>query len=245
MKTIKITKFFETDYIDAAQYISLRNIASFCDGLKNSSRKTVFAITKKHIRKDVKVSRLKSTVAEMTEYLHGEDNLSSVIVNMAKRYVGTNNLPLLKDSGNFGKRLINDASADRYISTHGEIYLEKIFNEDDFFSLQHQVFEKVDIEPRYYVPTLPMLLINGSKYGIAVGFKQDILARPLGEMLKATKNYIKTGEFIAPKPGWNGFKGEVRKVDGTFVSLFHNETLCENDQWKGWSDIYLKMVVQE
>jgi hypothetical protein len=38
-------------------------------------------------------------------------------------------------------------------------------------------------------------------------------------------------------------KNEVKKVDGTFISLFHNETLSENEKWKGWSDIYKKMVI--
>ncbi len=37
-------------------------------------------------------------------------------------------------------------------------------------------------------------------------------------------------------------KQEVKNVNGTFVSLFHNETLSENNHWKGWSEIYNKMV---
>ncbi len=40
-------------------------------------------------------------------------------------------------------------------------------------------------------------------------------------------------------------KEEVKKVNGTFVSSFQNETLSENDQWKGWSEIYRQMVVQQ
>ena len=38
-------------------------------------------------------------------------------------------------------------------------------------------------------------------------------------------------------------KKEVQKVDGTFISIFHNETLSENDKWKGWSTIYKKMLL--
>jgi hypothetical protein len=38
-------------------------------------------------------------------------------------------------------------------------------------------------------------------------------------------------------------KSEVQKVDGTFISIFHNETLSENEKWKGWSDIYKKMLL--
>ena len=36
---------------------------------------------------------------------------------------------------------------------------------------------------------------------------------------------------------------EVKNVNGTFISLFHNETLSENDIWKGWSTIYKTTVI--
>ena len=208
---MKITKFYATDYVDAASYDNLRKIASFADGLKNSGRKVAHTILKKNITKETKVSRLKSTASEVTEYLHGEDNLSDVIVNMGRRYTGTNNLPLVKDQGNFGKRLINDASADRYISTSMEDYLPRLFVKYDTNVLLQQTFEGVHIEPRYFVPILPMLLINGAEYSISTGFAQNILARPLGEMIKATKAYVETGVIKVPKPGWTGFKGKVVK----------------------------------
>lgn len=38
-------------------------------------------------------------------------------------------------------------------------------------------------------------------------------------------------------------KNEVKDVNGTFISLFHNETLSENEKWEGWSAIYKKMVI--
>ncbi|RXP63276.1 hypothetical protein EC396_02295 [Lutibacter sp. HS1-25] len=37
-------------------------------------------------------------------------------------------------------------------------------------------------------------------------------------------------------------KDEVKKVNGTFISLLHNETLSEGEHWAGWNEIYLKMV---
>ncbi|UMB55263.1 polysaccharide deacetylase family protein [Lutibacter sp. A64] len=37
-------------------------------------------------------------------------------------------------------------------------------------------------------------------------------------------------------------KEEVQKVNGTFVSLFHNETLSENERWQGWTSIYKQML---
>ncbi|MFB6258055.1 MAG: hypothetical protein ABEH38_05115, partial [Flavobacteriales bacterium] len=34
----------------------------------------------------------------------------------------------------------------------------------------------------------------------------------------------------------------VRDVGGTFISLWHNESLSEHHQWKGWSHVYEEMV---
>jgi len=38
-------------------------------------------------------------------------------------------------------------------------------------------------------------------------------------------------------------KETVKKVNGTFISLFHNETLSENEVWKGWKTIYKATVL--
>lgn len=38
-------------------------------------------------------------------------------------------------------------------------------------------------------------------------------------------------------------KESVEEVNGTFITLFHNETVSEAFGWEGWSDIYKKMVV--
>lgn len=40
-------------------------------------------------------------------------------------------------------------------------------------------------------------------------------------------------------------KEEVRKVNGTFITLFHNETLSENERWKGWRDIYKSIFIED
>ena len=41
----------------------------------------------------------------------------------------------------------------------------------------------------------------------------------------------------------NELKEEVKKVNGTFITLFHNEALSENGEWKGWSTIYKTTVI--
>jgi len=40
-------------------------------------------------------------------------------------------------------------------------------------------------------------------------------------------------------------KESVKNVNGTFISLFHNETLSENEIWRGWSTIYKTTVIND
>ena len=35
---------------------------------------------------------------------------------------------------------------------------------------------------------------------------------------------------------------KVKAVNGTFIGLWHNETLSDQDIWKGWRDVFLHMV---
>ncbi len=34
---------------------------------------------------------------------------------------------------------------------------------------------------------------------------------------------------------------EVKKVNGTFISLWHNSSLCEDEEWKGWREVFEKL----
>jgi DNA topoisomerase-2 len=76
------------------------------DGLKTSQRKVLYACIKRKLTSDeIKVAQLAGYCSEHTAYHHGEVSLHSTIVNMAQDFVGSNNLPLLVPSGQFGTRL--------------------------------------------------------------------------------------------------------------------------------------------
>lgn len=209
---MKLSEFFSTDYVDFASYDNLRKIANVIDGQKNSSRKILYTVLEKKIKDEVKVSQLGAKVAEFTEYLHG--NLDGVIVNLAQTFVGTNNLNLLVPEGNFGTRFNQEAAASRYIYSYGSKDLFKYFSDEDNPILIHQSFEGQKIEPRFYVPDLPIILINGSE-GISSGFAQKILPRSKKQVIDAIKNYLTSGKISAAKltPHYNGFNGSIVQGD--------------------------------
>jgi len=74
---MKISTFFETQYVDFSSYDNLRKIASVIDGQKNAARKILYTVLNKNIKEEIKVSQLGSKVAEFAEYLHG--NLDGVL----------------------------------------------------------------------------------------------------------------------------------------------------------------------
>ena len=220
MKTL--TDFFETDFVNYASYDNLRKIASYIDGQKNASRKILYTVLEKNIKDKLKVSQLGAKVSEFAEYLHG--SLDGVVVNLAQDFPGTNNIPLLQKKGNFGTRFAPEASASRYIFTYGSDIFFKLFKKEDCPILISQTFEGDQIEPRFYVPTLPLILINGSE-GISSGFAQKILPRSKANILKAIKLLL-AGKKISPKlsvPYFEGFNGTVEaaapgqwRIKGTF-----------------------------
>lgn len=217
---LNITDFFNTSYCDFGTYDNWRKIGNIIDGNKVSSRKCLHIVLKDNIKEPFKVQNLCARVSEKTNYIHGAVSLYGVIVGMAQDFVGTNNIPLLKRKGNFGTRLIPEASADRYIFTCKEDYLDDIFNPEDNPLLIQQEFEGNIIEPKYYVPIIPMLLVNGS-IGLTTGFSQKILPRNPKDLIKwllcklTNKKY--TGKLL---PYYRGFNGKIKQIDDNTFDIY-------------------------
>lgn len=208
---VEVTQFFKVDYVDQASYDNLRKIASAIDGLKNSNRKVIHTVLDKNLNDLLKVQQLSAKAAEYTDYLHG--SLDGVIVTLGQDYCGSNQVPLLTKKGNFGTRAIPEASAARYIFAKASPVLPVLFNKEDRDILIHQEFEGEAIEPRFFVPTLPVLLINGNR-GVSSGFSQLILSRDIKQISHAIAMRLsgKIDNFSAideVTPYIKGFKGEI------------------------------------
>ena len=210
MAELKLEDFFKEEYIDFSVYDNVRKLASYIDGQKNASRKIVHTVLQQNIDKFVKVSNLGPKVQDYAQYLHG--SLEGTIVNMTADYVGSgNNVPLLEGDGNFGSAFINEAAATRYIFARMNSILKQLFVKDDFVNLEHQDFEGAKIEPRYYVPTLPMLAINGSD-GVSIGYAQKILPRDPAQIVKWVQQRAEGAKITARlTPYWKGMKCKVVK----------------------------------
>lgn len=205
-----ITDFLEDDFSSSALYLSYRSLPSVVDGLKQSHRKAVYTIKKKNIKDRQKVSQFGPLVAAETDYLHGDISIIGAITTLAQDYAGTNNLPLLVADGNFGTRFSHDPSAPRYIYTYPQKYFNSLFKKEDDYNLITQIFEGGVIEPRFYVPTLPMVLVNGCT-GIGVGFASKILSRDPKSIIEAIRATLDKKRFALRwlAPSFKGFTGDV------------------------------------
>lgn len=204
-----IDDFFNEEYVNFSTYDNIRKIANYVDGQKNAARKILHTVLQLNIDKFTKVANLGPKVQDYAQYLHG--SLESTVVNMTQCYVGSgNNIPLLEGDGNFGSAFIPEAAATRYIFARMSPILKELFNKDDFSNLHAQTFEGDKIEPRFYVPTLPLIAINGSE-GVSIGFAQKILPRKPAEVLQWVKQKADGKKITADlTPYWEGMTCKVK-----------------------------------
>ena len=216
---MKINQFFKEDFSSFATYSSFRGIGNFIDGQKPSSRKVICAV--KNLKEKIKVASLSARIVDTLEYLHGQVSLEGVICNMAQNYTGTNNLNVIEPKGDFGSVCIQKAGASRYIYVNKEKIYDKIFKSVDEPILIEQEFEGTTIEPKFYTPIIPLLLVNGSE-GIGTGFAQKILPRNPKEIIWYIEDTLNNGkkrvkEFL---PYFKGFTGEVKRIEGYSYEIY-------------------------
>tara|TARA_B000000475_G_C16004571_1_gene450383 strand:+ start:655 stop:4161 length:3507 start_codon:yes stop_codon:yes gene_type:complete len=168
--------FIDNDFIHFSNRDLERSINNICDGLKESTRKILYACIKRNLyNNEIKVAQLAGNVSEVTAYHHGENSLQQAIIGMAQIFVGTNNINILSPNGQFGSRIQggSDASSPRYIYTLLSELTKLIFKEEDNCTLNYLNEDSQVIEPEYYIPIIPMILVNGA-VGIGTGFSTNI-----------------------------------------------------------------------
>jgi len=212
-------EFINNDMIHFSKYDNDRSIPNICDGLKISLRKILYAGFKKNLTSEMKVAQFSGYVSEHSCYHHGEASLNGAIIGLAQNYVGSNNINLFMPCGQFGTRLMGagrDAASERYIYTYLNPITRKLFPELDDYVLKYNEDDGVCVEPIYYVPIIPMVLVNGAK-GIGTGFSTDIMCyNPVqiidylvGKLKNSGTSIIKT----LIEPYYQGFKGTIYPCD--------------------------------
>ena len=226
VKQLDITDFVHKDLVNFSLADLKRSIAHMADGLKPSQRKVMYACFQKNLKDEMKVAQLAAFVAEKAVYHHGEVSLADTIVKLANDYVGSNNINLLEPCGQFGTRLMGgkDASQTRYIFTKLSSETRKLFDTRDDPILNYLDDDGKLIEPEFYMPTLPMVLVNGTE-GIGTGFSCYVPPFNPGDIKENILRFLGGQPFQEMKPWFRGFKGKVFKDDS---GLWITEGICKD-----------------
>ena len=221
---IRYKNFIDEELIFFSYYDNIRSIPSMMDGLKPSERKILFGCFKRNLRSEIKVAQLTGYVGEISSYHHGEVSLSQTITALAQDYVGSNNINLLLPLGQFGTRYngIKGAASPRYIFTNLNPITRKIFLESDDNLLLYNVEEGLKIEPVWYAPIIPMVLVNGAE-GIGTGWSTSIPEYNPIELAKNLIRKIRGQNMEKMLPWYRGFHGKIyectdNKGNSSFVS---------------------------
>jgi len=251
-KDITFSDFIDTELIKFSIDDCARSIPNLMDGLKQGHRKVLYVCFLRNLKysgKTIKVSQLAGSVSEKSGYHHGEVNLHMTITHMASSYVGSNNIPLLYRDGQFGSRAENgkDAGDGRYIWTKLDMLTRLIFRPEDDVLLDYLEDDGEKVEPAFYVPIIPMVLVNGIIVGIGTGWSCSVPGFNPLELISAIKVWLENdGKVLIPKdedarsystsvsflpelkPWYRGHTGPmVKEGENKFVSWGRVEILSE------------------
>ena len=206
MKTKNITDFLNKEVREyAMDVIENRAIPSVIDGLKPTARKVIYVankIWKTGSEKPMKVFQLTGRMASDAYYHHGDGSANSVITGMGQTF--KNSLPLLEGVGQYGTLRSTTAGAPRYISTKLSSNFRNLYK--DFELLENRVDEGNEIEPHFFLPIVPTVILNGSS-GIAVGFASNILNRNPKDVIQSCIDYLNGKKVKELKPWLSEFSG--------------------------------------
>lgn len=209
-------EFVNRDLIHFSNYNLERSIPNVMDGLKTSQRKILYSALKRNLKSEIRVAQFAGYVSEHSGYHHGEASLNDAIVGMAQDFVGSNNMAWLVPQGQFGTRLQGgkDSASPRYIHTFLQPYVSQLVPSDDFDVLKYRDDDGTLVEPEWYAPVLPMLLVNGSR-GIGTGYSTFIPSFNPTDLKSAIIQWLEKGTGLDREfaPWTRGFKGKITKMD--------------------------------
>ncbi|KAJ8331328.1 DNA topoisomerase 2 [Batrachochytrium dendrobatidis] len=247
---ISLPDFINRELILFSMADNARSIPSSVDGFKPGQRKILFACFKRNLKSEIKVAQLAGYVAEHSAYHHGEQSLNATIVNMAQNFIGSNNLGVLEPLGQFGTRLQGgkDAASPRYIFTNLTPLARTVFHPSDDPLLTYLVDDGQNIEPEWYLPVLPMLLVNGAD-GIGTGWSSSIPNYNPRDIVECLHRLMRHEELFEIHPWYRGFSGKIEretperyKVTGCIRKIDSNTVEITELPIRTWTQSYKEQL---
>uniref|UniRef100_F1KYQ9 DNA topoisomerase (ATP-hydrolyzing) n=1 Tax=Ascaris suum TaxID=6253 RepID=F1KYQ9_ASCSU len=212
------SEFINEELIDFSRLDIRRSVPNAIDGLKPSQRKVLYTLMQRFEKSEVRVVQLAGAVAHSCAYHHGEEPLINTIVRLAQDFVGSNNLNLLQPIGQFGTRLIGgeDCASARYIYTALSPLVRWIFPRADDSVLSYIEEDNMRIEPQWFCPIIPMVLVNGAE-GIGTGWATKVLCYNPKQVIRNVQRMIDGQPLQKMVPFYRNFTGTIKEAsEGRF-----------------------------
>jgi hypothetical protein len=139
----------------------------------------------------------------------------------------------------------NDAASPRYIFTKMELLTPLLFREEDDVLLEYVVDDGDVLEPKFYIPILPTILINGCT-AIGTGWSSNIPCYNPKDIINCVKIWLENeGDVFIEDPDndgstlsllpsimpwYRGFKGVIEEKDNKYITygILTKETVRAN-----------------
>jgi DNA topoisomerase II len=230
---VSYTDFIDKEFIRFSIEDCNRSLPHLLDGMKQCNRKVLFTCFKRKLNtksKEIKISQLSGATSELTAYKHGEASLEATIIGMCQSYVGSNNIPLLARGGIVGSRMEGgkDSASGRYVHTYLDMLTRYIFKEEDDVLLNYLQDDGENIEPEFYVPIIPMILVNGS-IGIGTGHSTNIPCYNPIDLVSCIKLWLDKKEIPNIVPWYRKHTGKmIKESEDKFTSWGTVERITDN-----------------
>ena len=143
---------------------------------------------------------------------------------MAQNFVASNNINLLLPIGQFGTRNQGgkEAASARYIFTSLSPVTRTIFHEADDAVLEYLEEEGQSIEPNFYLPIIPLSLVNGAE-GIGTGWSTFIPQHNPRDVVENIRRLMQNEPYQTMHPWYKGYSGSIVEEQGKhFVTGIYN-----------------------
>lgn len=215
-----VTEFIDHDLIRYVLNSLTRAIPSGFSGLKDVQNKALFYIRRAlpHSKEASKISIVASKVTEETNYHHGDQSIGKAITMMCMDYAGSNNMPLFEGKGQLGSRKDNKIAAARYVFCRSSWWLNLVFRKEDDPILEYLIDDGKQIEPKYFLPIIPMVLVNGC-IGLATGWSTCIPSyNPLDIVAWIRERFFDGSPKTELIPWYRDYKGTITVEGDHFYS---------------------------
>ena len=212
MPSINLSEIMNGAWKERAIYTAEeRGIPSFVDGLKPVQRYLICKALQIGSKTKFEKVATVATVATVG-YHHGEQSAAAALTAMAADF--SNNLPIFEGDGNFGNVLNPAAAAPRYIFSRLSPLFDDLFKDMELCPVHE---DPEHVPPKYYLPIIPMVLVNGIK-GIATGYATDIPPHDPISIIKWLIERANPNKLPEPiiSPKYYGFTGKVEEHTGYY-----------------------------